>query len=190
MNIPGGNNPSGGKTWTDERLERMKRLWSAGHSAAHIAEQLGGGISRNAVIGAARRAGCERRPSPVKHSGQPRERKADGTKVGPNPERTQPAANITRERVPAVPVRDVDLEPPQIRVPFDGTPQTLAAVLASGGCKWAVTGHHVRPDQHRFCGAPRSAGSPYCDLHREKAKGKPAQDPGNLASIDNGEKAA
>ncbi|MCA1970817.1 MAG: GcrA cell cycle regulator, partial [Rhizobium sp.] len=36
--------------WTDERVERLKRLWSEGLSASQIAAQLGG-VSRNAVIG-------------------------------------------------------------------------------------------------------------------------------------------
>jgi len=36
--------------WTDERVEKLKRLWSEGLSASQIAAQLGG-VSRNAVIG-------------------------------------------------------------------------------------------------------------------------------------------
>uniref|UniRef100_UPI0028AB0CB5 GcrA family cell cycle regulator n=1 Tax=Shinella sp. TaxID=1870904 RepID=UPI0028AB0CB5 len=36
--------------WTDERVERLKKLWAEGLSASQIAAQLGG-VSRNAVIG-------------------------------------------------------------------------------------------------------------------------------------------
>ena len=36
--------------WTDERVEKLKKLWSEGLSASQIAAQLGG-VSRNAVIG-------------------------------------------------------------------------------------------------------------------------------------------
>jgi RNA polymerase primary sigma factor len=51
--------PGDGRTltpWTDERVERLKRLWSAGMSANEIAEKLGG-TSRNAVIGKLSRLG-------------------------------------------------------------------------------------------------------------------------------------
>lgn len=36
--------------WTDERVEKLKKLWAEGLSASQIAAQLGG-VSRNAVIG-------------------------------------------------------------------------------------------------------------------------------------------
>src|SRR5688572_974399 len=52
-------------SWTDERIERLKELWSQGVTASHIAEELGG-VSRNAVIGKAHRLGLQSRPSPVK----------------------------------------------------------------------------------------------------------------------------
>jgi GcrA cell cycle regulator len=37
-------------TWTDERVEMLKKLWADGLSASQIAAELGG-ITRNAVIG-------------------------------------------------------------------------------------------------------------------------------------------
>lgn len=65
MNALGGNNPSGGKTWPPARVEKLRTLWAAGHTASEIALILGGGISRNSVISAARRAGCAGRASPI-----------------------------------------------------------------------------------------------------------------------------
>jgi GcrA cell cycle regulator len=38
-------------TWTEERLELLKKLWSEGMSASQIAAELGGGMTRNAVLG-------------------------------------------------------------------------------------------------------------------------------------------
>jgi GcrA cell cycle regulator len=52
-------------SWTDERIERLKALWSQGVTASQIADELGG-VSRNAVIGKAHRLGLQSRPSPVK----------------------------------------------------------------------------------------------------------------------------
>jgi GcrA cell cycle regulator len=52
-------------SWTEERIERLKKMWHDGATASQIAEELGG-VSRNAVIGKAHRLGLEQRPSPVK----------------------------------------------------------------------------------------------------------------------------
>ncbi len=52
-------------SWTDERIERLKELWTKGMTASQIADELGG-VSRNAVIGKAHRLGLQSRPSPVK----------------------------------------------------------------------------------------------------------------------------
>ncbi len=52
-------------SWTDERIERLTKMWEGGSTASQIAEELGG-VSRNAVIGKAHRLGLKARPSPVK----------------------------------------------------------------------------------------------------------------------------
>jgi GcrA cell cycle regulator len=52
-------------SWTDERIDRLKELWSRGMTASQIADELGG-VSRNAVIGKAHRLGLQARPSPVR----------------------------------------------------------------------------------------------------------------------------
>jgi len=52
-------------SWTDDRIERLKKMWHDGATASQIADELGG-VSRNAVIGKAHRLGLEQRPSPVK----------------------------------------------------------------------------------------------------------------------------
>src|SRR5215204_458401 len=52
-------------SWTEERIDRLKAMWTQGATASQIADELGG-VSRNAVIGKAHRLGLEARPSPVK----------------------------------------------------------------------------------------------------------------------------
>ena len=74
-------------SWTDERIERLKTMWTQGSTASQIAEELGG-VSRNAVIGKAHRLGLESRPSPVK-AGEEKEKKA---KPAPAPRVAKPAA--------------------------------------------------------------------------------------------------
>ena len=57
-------------SWTDERIETLRKLWEKGLTASQIAEDLGG-VSRNAVIGKAHRLGLKSRPSPVKAAEEP-----------------------------------------------------------------------------------------------------------------------
>ena len=52
-------------SWTDERIEKLTKMWEGGSTASQIADELGG-VSRNAVIGKAHRLGLKARPSPVK----------------------------------------------------------------------------------------------------------------------------
>ena len=74
-------------SWTEERIERLKAMWTKGATASQIAEELGG-VSRNAVIGKAHRLGLESRPSPVK-AGEEKEKKA---KAAPAPKAPKPVA--------------------------------------------------------------------------------------------------
>jgi GcrA cell cycle regulator len=62
-------------SWTEERIERLKKMWHDGATASQIADELGG-VSRNAVIGKAHRLGLEQRPSPVKPGDEKEAKKA------------------------------------------------------------------------------------------------------------------
>ena len=74
-------------SWTDERIERLKTMWTSGSTASQIAEDLGG-VSRNAVIGKAHRLGLEARPSPVK-AGEEK----DKVKKAPAPKAASPKSS-------------------------------------------------------------------------------------------------
>ena len=50
--------------WTDDRVGALKKLWLEGQSASQIAKQLGGGVTRNAVIGMVHRLGLSGRAAP------------------------------------------------------------------------------------------------------------------------------
>ena len=63
-------------TWTDERVETLKKLWTDGLSASQIAAELGG-ITRNAVIGKVHRLGLSgRAKSPSSSAPRPRKARA------------------------------------------------------------------------------------------------------------------
>ena len=96
-------------SWTDERIDRLKKMWSQGATASQIADELGG-VSRNAVIGKAHRLGLDSRPSPVK-PGEEKEKKpaAQAAPVAEKPakaETPRPAAApaaVQPERTVAAP---------------------------------------------------------------------------------------
>ncbi|HVJ02498.1 MAG TPA: GcrA family cell cycle regulator [Sphingomonas sp.] len=82
-------------SWTDERIETLKKMWDSGMTATQIAEELGG-VSRNAVIGKAHRLGLPSRPSPVK----PNEAKAE---AAPKPTPAAAPAPAAAAPQPAAP---------------------------------------------------------------------------------------
>lgn len=63
-----------GEIWTKERIELLKVLVQQPLSNAQIADQLGGGLTRNAVIGKRNRLGLDR-PNGWKAPKSPRRRK-------------------------------------------------------------------------------------------------------------------
>ena len=50
-------------SWTDERVETLKKMWAEGQSASQIAKELGA-VTRNAVIGKVHRLGLSNRAGP------------------------------------------------------------------------------------------------------------------------------
>src|SRR5882724_9247223 len=88
-------------SWTDERIDQLKRLWGQGMTASQIADELGG-VSRNAVIGKAHRLGLEQRPSPVKAGEEKSHKPAAAPPVAGAP-KTAPKAEVPAARETAAP---------------------------------------------------------------------------------------
>jgi GcrA cell cycle regulator len=93
-------------SWTDERIEKLTKMWEGGATASQIAEELGG-VSRNAVIGKAHRLGLKARPSPVKANEKPAPT-TPAAKPAPKPAaveatRPAPAPAANRPAAPAAP---------------------------------------------------------------------------------------
>ena len=86
-------------SWTDERIERLKEMWTEGSTASQIADELGG-VSRNAVIGKAHRLGLESRPSPVK-PGEEKEQEGRAAPPRPRPRSRGRDRSPRRSRAPS-----------------------------------------------------------------------------------------
>jgi GcrA cell cycle regulator len=99
-------------SWTDERIEKLTKMWEGGATASQIADELGG-VSRNAVIGKAHRLGLKARPSPVKAN-----EKAEATEA-PVAKAAKPAAPAPVEARPAAPK---PVSPPAAPAPVEARP--------------------------------------------------------------------
>ncbi len=174
--------------WTDERIAALKQYWEEGRSASQIAEVLGEGLSRNAVIGKAHRLGLASRPSPLKTADSkpsepkaPKAPKAEPKAAAPRaapaapaaprteaPAEPRPAAVVAAPEVPAAPapVPAFQPAPPVARAvtpPRAKGARVTLLDLNDRICKWPI-GHPDEPDFH-FCGKPVNPGFPYCGEH-------------------------
>ena len=70
-------------SWTEERIERLKKMWHDGATASQIADELGG-VSRNAVIGKAHRLGPRAAPLAGEAG------RGEGSQEGRRPRRAAP----------------------------------------------------------------------------------------------------
>ena len=179
-------------SWTDERVETLKKMWGEGQSASQIAKELGG-VTRNAVIGKVHRLGLSNRgaaaaPAAAKPEAKAKPApKAEAKPAAPaKPTEPEPAPQETpeppaAEAKPALPVRKQIIPAGQPLPPQPSaneiSPEALAKVnevekkakkiglmeLTERTCKWPV-GDPATED-FWFCGLPVQQGKPYCEAH-------------------------
>ena len=144
--------------WNDETIERIRALWSEGHSTAEIGRRMG--ISKNAVVGKAHRLNLPARPSPIRR--------------GTGEKRATPRATIRRVTGPTLPALQSVSRPastaPVNLIPLHKAPPMLRAVQTQSrpsgrisSCCWPL-GEPGTPAFH-FCGDPTAPAKPYCDQH-------------------------
>ena len=174
-------------SWTDERVELLKKMWGEGQSASQIAKELGG-VTRNAVIGKVHRLGLSNRASGGSSSATKAEAKPKAApkaeakpKAAPKAEPAAKAAAPAPEPKPVLPARK-QIIPAGQRLPpqpsaNEMSPEALAKVseiekkakkltlmqLTERTCKWPVG--DPATDDFWFCGLPVQQGKPYCEAH-------------------------
>jgi len=155
-------------TWTDDRVEQLKKLWESGLSASQIALELGN-VTRNAVIGKVHRLGLSgRAKSPS--SAAPRPRKAR-----PAPQMMRSTRPVSRGNTALAHAFDVEMEPDPIAhdnvVPMS---QRLSLLeLNEATCHWPV-GDPSSPEFF-FCGGKALNSLHYC-AHHSRIAYQPAND--------------
>ncbi len=144
-------------SWTDERVELLKKLWADGLSASQIAAELGG-ITRNAVIGKVHRLGLSgRAKSPS--SSAPRPRKARSSQM------LRVSRPMSRGNTALAYDYAAEPEPELIEIPVEQRKTLLQ--LNEQTCRWPV-GDPGSTDFF-FCGGESKEDSPYCTFHSRVA---------------------
>ncbi len=170
-------------SWTDERVEILKKMWGEGQSASQIAKELGG-VTRNAVIGKVHRLGLSNRAgSGGTAKAEPKAKPAAKAEAKP---KSAPKADVQTEEQPeppkpVLPIRKQIIPAGQPLPPQPSaneiSPEALAKVseiekkakrltlmeLTERTCKWPVG--DPATDDFWFCGLPVKAGKPYCEAH-------------------------
>jgi GcrA cell cycle regulator len=167
-------------SWTEERVELLKKWWAEGLSASQIAGRLGQGISRNAVIGKVHRLNLSGRAQPQRTAApraprKPREPSHPGRPAVPPSLPTAGTAALKplpREVVAPRPTAPPEPQPLRlIALPKGGRITILQ--LSDKTCKWPIG--DPGSEEFCFCGHGPRAGSPYCEYHARLAY-QPLQD--------------
>ena len=132
-------------SWTSEKVEKLKELWSKGHTASQIAEALGD-TTRNAVIGKAHRLNLEAR-APSKNSNSPK------SKENRQIAKRSPAPMSRKAKFQSI-LLDKNFEPEN--------PKSLEE-LTEETCKWPIG--HPNESSFYFCGRKSLKDFSYCKLH-------------------------
>ena len=132
-------------SWTSEKVEKLKELWSKGHTASQIAEALGD-TTRNAVIGKAHRLNLEAR-APSKQSSSSKSK-----------ENSQ-----TTKRSTAPMSRKARFQSILLDKNFEAENPKSLEELTEETCKWPIG--HPNEEKFYFCGRKPEGEFPYCKLH-------------------------
>jgi GcrA cell cycle regulator len=149
-------------SWTDERVETLKKLWADGLSASQIAAELGG-VTRNAVIGKVHRLGFSGRAKSL-------------TSAAPGPRKPRAASHMLRVSRGSIRGNtalayayefDVDPEPEPIDNVIPLGQRCSLLELTEDTCRWPI-GDPGSADFF-FCGGQSITSLPYCAYHSRVA---------------------
>lgn len=151
-----GSNPPHAAGWTAERVEQLRNLWGAGLSALQCARELGGGVTRNAVISKVHR---------IRLDARPKNRAPARDKLASSPRRPAPVRVSGQFRSPAPSVAALPPAPPPVEeITLPPSERVSIIDLRETHCRWPL-GEVGRPD-FGYCGGDAPVGEgPYCKVH-------------------------
>ncbi len=163
-------------SWTEERVDVLKKLWMEGLSASQIAAELGEGVTRNAVIGKVHRLKLSGRAKPANSTQRTRSvNRTSRRRASPSGGGGVKRRIIATPVVGATALKPVEIEEEEVRVAPNQATELFIPVaerigllgLSEKTCKWPI-GDPLLPDFH-FCGRGPGEGGPYCEFHAKRA---------------------
>ena len=135
-------------SWTEEREQKLKKLWEKGYTASQIAEMLGEGTTRNAVIGKAHRLKLAARAA---------------SKQSKNPKKQDAARASGLNKQEGYISRKSRFKSLLLDKNFEVENPKKLEELNDKNCRWPI-GH---PDEENFyfCGRSPVDNFSYCKLH-------------------------
>ena len=133
-------------SWTEEKEQRLRKLWEKGYTASQIATMLGEGTTRNAVIGKAHRLKLAARVA---------------SKQSKSPKKQNAASNLNKQE--GYISRKSRFKSLLLDKNFEAENPKKLEELGDKNCRWPI-GH---PDEENFyfCGRNPVKGFSYCKLH-------------------------
>jgi GcrA cell cycle regulator len=149
-------------SWTDDRVDLLKKLWAEGLSASQIAGRLGS-VTRNAVIGKVHRLGLSGRATTSRmKSHRPRQRMAAKRLAKSR------YATIGNPALRALYNAETNVYlPPTEELVIPVAERKSIQTLTEVTCRWPI-GDPQNTEFH-FCGKNKVPGLPYCEFHARRA---------------------
>ena len=170
--------------WPPERVAELLRLWGEGHSAESIAAEMGGGLTRNSILGKVHRLRQKRGIDAIPHR-----TRDEHTPTRPTRSTKSKAPRTSKSASP----RKGKIMPPHetpVQTQAETSLTEAANVLAN--TPWpdailALRSHHCRwpfgdprRKSFRFCGEPAEPNRPYCAVHHRLSYSAP---PSNVRKL-------
>ena len=181
-------------SWSDDRVELLKKMWAEGQSASQIAKELGG-VTRNAVIGKVHRLGLSNRngsggtpesPAKAKSATKPASKTkstgktaakaqvqpskapvADAASAAPaatSPGRAKPIIPAGQPLPPQPSANEIDPEALAKVSEIEKKAKKLTLMELTERTCKWPVGDPATED-FWFCGLPVKSGKPYCEAH-------------------------
>ena len=150
-------------SWTDERVDTLKKLWGEGLSASQIAGRLGD-VTRNAVIGKVHRLGLSGRATTQRPRPQRSRNRIATPKRSAKPRFAQSGNPVLRSLYQGE--GEAYVSPvEEIEIPLED--RKSLQDLMEDSCRWPI-GDPQHSDFH-FCNQNKVPGLPYCEHHSRRA---------------------
>lgn len=164
--------------WTDERCATLEKLWAEGLSASQAAKRIGGGLTRNAVIGKVHRMGlAPRATTSRKRSTRTVWRKSHNLQLPKRPAPGRPKSTGFHSNFNAF--LSSQSATPEPLPKFDPHEVGTVSILdvRDDQCKFIPINHHL------CCGTPSVKGLPYCEAHALRCLRSPVPQRGTRVEL-------